>query len=300
MPTVPYREFRLPMADGVNLQVAEWGAPTAELTVVLAHGWTLSHRIWEDVAESLVAADPTVRVIAYDHRGHGLSDRVNGATIEQLADDLASVITALAPTGPVVLGGHSLGGFTLTAVAERHPQLVAQRVEGVMLAASSAGELMGAVRRIPGTEAVMRFALRLGSRIKMPSRPLFLVRQGARGAFGKHPRRRDLNRVVQQGAQADPRVVAALGGSILQHHRYRALEAFQDLEVTVLAGTRDFLTSPTHAHRIGERLPDSSVVVFRGAGHFLPYERRESVTAHLLGTIGRIRQRALATAEAIG
>lgn len=177
MPTVPYREFRLPMADGVNLQVAEWGAPTAELTVVLAHGWTLSNRIWEDVAQSVVAADSAVRVIAYDHRGHGLSDRVPEASIEELADDLGAVITALVPTGPVVLGGHSLGGFTLTALAERHPDLVVERVEGAMLVATSAGELMGAVRRIPGTEATMKFALRLGSRVKMPSRPLFLVRQ---------------------------------------------------------------------------------------------------------------------------
>lgn len=288
------------MADGVNLQVAEWGAPTAELTVVLAHGWTLSNRIWEDVAQSLVAADPAVRVIAYDHRGHGLSDRVPEASIEGLADDLAAVITALVPTGPVVLGGHSLGGFTLTALAERHPDLVVERVEGVMFVASSAGELMGAVRRIPGTEAVMHLALRLGARLKTPSRPLFLLRQGARGAFGKRPRRHDLNRAVQQSAQADPRAVSALGRSILQHHRYRALAAFSDMEVAVMAGTRDFLTSPTHSQRIGDRLPGSTVVVFRGAGHFLPYERRESITARFLAMIGQIRQRARSGAEAIG
>lgn len=68
----------------------------------------------------------------------------------------------------------------------------------------------------------------------------------------------------------------------------------------MLAGTRDFLTSPTHAQRIGERLPGSTVVVFRGAGHFLPYERREAVTAHFLGMIGKIRQQMLNTAGATG
>lgn len=296
---MPCRSFPLPVGD-VRLHVTEWGAPTADVTVVLAHGWTLSGRIWEDVAESLVAADPAVRVIAHDHRGHGSSDRVAEASIEQLADDLAAVIAALAPTGPVVLGGHSLGGFTLTALAERHPELVAQRVEGAMFVASSAGDLMGAVRRIPGTETVMQLALRLGSRLKTPRRPLFLLRQGARGAFGKRPRRHDLNRAVRQSAQADPRAVAALGRSILQHQRYRTLSAFSDMEVAVLAGTRDFLTSPTHSQRIGQRLPGSTVVVFRGAGHFLPYERRESVTAHFLGMIGRIRQRMLSGVGATG
>ena len=38
--------------------VTEWGPADADVTVVLTHGWTLSGRIWEDVAALLAAADP--------------------------------------------------------------------------------------------------------------------------------------------------------------------------------------------------------------------------------------------------
>lgn len=286
-----YRQVGLPV-DGVWLNVTEWGPRDTDLTVVLTHGWTLSARIWEDVAVSLVRADPTVRVVAYDHRGHGGSARVGTATIEQLADDLAAVVAQLIPDGPIVLGGHSLGGMVLTALAQRHPRIVADRVGGAAFVATSAGDLLGAIRKVPGTETLMKAALRVTARMKTPGRPLFLARQGARGAFGKHPRRHDLNRAVRQAEQADPRAVAALGRSILQHRRYRALQAYRDLNVIVMAGTRDWLTSPTHARRIADELPDAEVVVFDGAGHFLPYERREAVIAHLLNLIAKARRAA--------
>ncbi|MEZ0362565.1 alpha/beta fold hydrolase [Mycobacterium sp. pUA109] len=286
-----WRQVVLPL-DDAWLNVTEWGTADADLTVVLTHGWTLSARIWEDVAASLVTADPGVRVLAYDHRGHGRSARVSTASIEQLADDLADVVAQLVPAGPIVFGGHSLGGMVLVALAQRHPRIVAQRAAGVMFVATSAGDLMGAIRKVPGTETLMTAALRGTARMALPSRPLFLARQGARGAFGKHPRRHDLNRVVRQGEQADPAAVAALGRSILDHRRYPALRAYRHLNVVAMAGTRDWLTPPIHARRIAEQLPDSELVVFDGAGHFLPYERREAVSAHLLNLIAKARQSA--------
>lgn len=110
--------------------------------------------------------------------------------------------------------------------------------------------------------------------------------------FGKYPRRHDLNRAVMQAAQSDPRAVAALGRSLLQHNRYDALTAFRDMPVVVMAGTRDWLTSPVHARRIADHLPNSSMVIFHDAGHFLPYERCEAITAHLLNLVGTDREAA--------
>lgn len=286
--------------DRVRLNVTEWGPADADVTVVLTHGWSMSARIWEDVAAMLVRADPAVRVIAYDHRGHGNSDRVPSASIEVLADDLAAVLDKLVPNGPVVFGGHSLGGMTLIALAQRHPGVVARRGAGVAFVATSAGDLLGAVRRVPGTELLMRAALVPAARVKVPSRPLLLVRQGGRGAFGKRPRRHDLNRGVLQAAQSDPRAAAALGRSILEHRRYDALAEFVGLNVVVMAGTRDPLTSPVHSRRIAERLPSSKLVVFRDAGHFLPYERREAVTAQLLNLTAAARTAAPVSAGAAG
>jgi pimeloyl-ACP methyl ester carboxylesterase len=293
------RRYQLPI-DDVWLNVTEWGSDSPAVTVILTHGWTLSSRIWEDVASMLVRADPSVRVIAYDHRGHGNSASVSTASIEQLADDLAAVVTTAVPTGSIVLGGHSIGGMTLMALAQRHQGIVAERVRGVAFVATSAGDLLGAIRRIPGTERVLKALLLLTARLKTPSRPLVLLRFGARGAFGKHPRRRDLTRAVLQTSQSDPRTVAALGRSLLEHNRYDALVAFRDVAVVVMAGTRDWLTSPVHARRIADRLPDSSMVIFRDAGHFLPYERREAITARLLNLISEANDSATSWAGVAG
>ena len=292
------RRFDLPLSE-VRLHVREWGPGDADVTIVLAHGWSLSSRIWEDVAALVVMADPQVRVIAYDHRGHGDSTAAP-ASIDVLADDLAAIVAALVPTGPIVFGGHSLGGMTLMALAERHPDIVARRASAVALVATSAGDLLGAIRRVPGMTRVLKLATWALSRVSAPSSPLFLVRQGARGAFGARPRRYDMNRAVRQTAQANPQTVASLGRSLLDHDRYHALGAFAETDVVIMAGTRDLLTSPAHTRRIAARLPRSKVVVYDKAGHFLPYERRESVAAHVLDLAANARILLSPVAEAAG
>src|SRR5699024_4252951 len=42
-------------------------------TVVLAHGWCLTHETWDPVVTELQHRRPDVRVLTYDQPGHGLS-----------------------------------------------------------------------------------------------------------------------------------------------------------------------------------------------------------------------------------
>ncbi|MCV7228376.1 alpha/beta fold hydrolase [Mycolicibacterium komossense] len=282
------RQFRLPIESGW-LHVNEWGSRDADVTVVLTHGWSLSSRSWEDVAELLVTTDPALRVVAYDHRGHG-SSSIAPASIDILADDLAALLRAHVPDGPIVFGGHSLGGMTLMALAQHYPAVIEERVFGAAFVATSAGDLLGAIRKVRGVDLLLRAGLVVSSRLRVPSRPLILARQGTRGAlFGTRPRRRDMNRSIQQVAQANPRAVASLGRSLLRHNRYEALAKFSDVDVVVMAGTKDWLTSPAHARRIAQLIPNSQVVVYEGAGHHLPYERREAVAAQLLALTTKAR-----------
>ena len=58
-----------------------------------------------------------------------------------LGRDLDAVLRALAPDGPLVLVGHSMGGMTIMALAEQRPELFAERVAGVALLSTSAGEV---------------------------------------------------------------------------------------------------------------------------------------------------------------
>ncbi len=119
---------------------------------MLVHGFALDRRTWHFQRRFLAQlADPTVRQVIYDQRSHGRSERAPRAscTIDQLGRDLDAVLRALAPDGPLVLVGHSMGGMTIMALAEQRPELFAERVLGVAFLATSAGEVRSG--GLPGT-----------------------------------------------------------------------------------------------------------------------------------------------------
>ena len=60
------------------------------------------------------------------------------------------MLDATAPTGPVVLVGHSMGGMTVMALAEQHPELFGDRVVGVALLSTSPGRLAEVTLRRAG------------------------------------------------------------------------------------------------------------------------------------------------------
>lgn len=276
------RAYRFHREPGCWLHVVEWGPEVADATVVLAHGWSLSHRSWEDVAELLVAADPALRVIAYDHRGHGKSARAR-ASLELLADDLAALLTELVPTGSVVLGGHSMGGMTVMTLAERHPALIREQCVGVAFVATGAGDLPASGRELLRFAPVRTVVTWLVANTRPPSRPLFLARQLNRfGMFGSHPRRHDMNRVVQQSAMAYRIAVADMGLSMYAHKRHDVLREFAEIDTVVMVGSRDTITPVRYSRVLAEHLPHAEFVEFAEAGHQLPYERREQVASQLL------------------
>lgn len=92
-------------------------------TVVLSHAICADLMMWDGLANQL-ASD--CRVIAYDHRGHGSSDKGDGDdlySMADLADDAARLLREL-DTGPVVWVGLSMGGMAGQELALRHPGLV--------------------------------------------------------------------------------------------------------------------------------------------------------------------------------
>ncbi|MDP5044799.1 alpha/beta fold hydrolase [Leeuwenhoekiella sp. NPDC079379] len=76
--------------------------------VILIHGWPLSHQMWEYQVEPLINAGH--RVIAYDRRGFGKSDKPwGGYDYDTLAKDLNDLINVLNLTN-ITLVGFSMGG----------------------------------------------------------------------------------------------------------------------------------------------------------------------------------------------
>jgi len=102
------------MADGTTLRTLHWEAAEPWATALIVHGLGEHGGRYETVAEAFTAAG--IDVWSYDHRGNGGSGgpRVFVERWPVLHDDLGARISSLrqaAPTRPLILYGHSLGGL---------------------------------------------------------------------------------------------------------------------------------------------------------------------------------------------
>jgi len=99
--------------------------------VVLIHGWPLSAESWKAQAGPL--RDAGYRVVAYDRRGFGRSDKPDsGFDYDTLAADLAGVLEDL-DLRDVTLVGFSMGGGEVARYIANHGE---ERLHSVVFAAA--------------------------------------------------------------------------------------------------------------------------------------------------------------------
>ena len=131
-------------SDGVSLSVRDWGSHDAGHTVVLLHGFCLGKESWNIQMTQLIRHwGNNIRIISYDHRGHGDSGNASMHTyrIDRLADDLAELLVALGVTGPLTLAGHSMGGMAALAYLRRPASKRPVEPESLVLVATAAGNV---------------------------------------------------------------------------------------------------------------------------------------------------------------
>jgi non-heme chloroperoxidase len=265
------RAFKVERPDGAVLDGVVVG-PDCGATVVLSHCWTGSRATWEPVAARLV--DAGRRVVLYDQRGHGASTMGPDApTVEGLGEDLGAVLEAV-DARHAVLAGHSMGGMTLQALAVARPEVMAERVSGMVLAGTAgfgvaAGLLSGPVRFVSGDRRLERLmAGRLGPAL-------------SRGSVGRRPRRAHLvaTRDAWLSVPTDVRRQFLIA---LQAMDFRAALARVAVPTTVVVGSRDLLTPPRLGRAIAAAIPGARLVEVPGAGHMLPYEEPDLLAELIL------------------
>jgi pimeloyl-ACP methyl ester carboxylesterase len=106
--------------DGIKLAYEERGSGAPPF--VFVHGWCCDRSFFAPQAEHFAKKH---RVVSVDLRGHGASDKPQGAyPINQFADDIAYMIGEL-KLGKVIAVGHSMGGATVLQLGAAHPDRVA-------------------------------------------------------------------------------------------------------------------------------------------------------------------------------
>jgi pimeloyl-ACP methyl ester carboxylesterase len=274
-------------------------------TVVFCHGYTLSLRSWVFQRRALKAAG--YRVVLWDQRGHGLSGAgsEDSYNIDQLGLDLAEVIKAVAPWGPLVLVGHSMGGMTLMSLANHEPELIKDRVIGVAFVATSPGgmsavswglgSLLGkvvhrlgpiAVGQLSGRQGLVNSVLKAGREVEeyfvdlysfASPVPLSIVRLTSEMIFA--------TRIE---------VISQFMETFEKHDKREALEHFIGVETLVLNGVQDLLTPPEHSEEIVKLIPGAEHVLVNDAGHIIMLEHGEVVSDQLLALIQRSERTAAA------
>ncbi len=111
-------------ANGITLHGLTWGHPGNPL-LLMTHGIGLCARVWRPLAEDL-ARD--YHVLSLDLRGHGDSDKPDGYTFDNMAEDLIGLVQALNPAQPPYAIGHSAGGMTIMIANSRAPGTVGPTV----------------------------------------------------------------------------------------------------------------------------------------------------------------------------
>ncbi|MFD5431082.1 alpha/beta fold hydrolase [Kitasatospora sp. NPDC127067] len=278
------------------------GAGAESLTVVFCHGYCLNQDSWHFQRAALREG---MRLVFWDQRSHGRSERSRSylagepAGIDQLGGDLKAVIDAVAPTGPLVLVGHSMGGMTVMALADQHPELFRERVAGVALIGTLAGDWNEVSLGLP-TAGAKLFRKVAPGMVKLLGRQVDLVeatrRLGSdvaavfyrRFSFGGRDVDPGVVRFAEQLLDATPiDVVAEFYPVFGAHEKYEALAALRGLPALVLAGTKDLLTPSTHSEAMAARLPGAELVLAEGAGHLVMLERPELVDHELARLLRR-------------
>lgn len=290
----------LTTADGLRLHVTSYGPVDAPVTVLLAHCWTSDSEDWHyQVRDLLARFGHDVRIVTWDHRGHGRSDAApeSACTIEHLARDLGEVVDAQAPHGRLVVAGHSIGGMTMMALPQVRPDLVA-RIAGLLFVATSSGRLDTVTLGLPelGPALKGRLPFLLAARARLLSRrtrrrsPSIERAVVNRFLFGEPMRLRDAGLVVDQLVACPPATMSGFYRDFQHHERTTGLAAYDQIPTRVLVGEADLLTPPEHARRLASAIRGARLLVAPGAGHMLPLERDELVSDQLIELVQAARE----------
>jgi pimeloyl-ACP methyl ester carboxylesterase len=275
------RTIQLP--DGAATFIEEVG-PSAPRGAVFVHGSVLRTDAWHYQMPGLGGH----RLVFYDLRGHGLSIPKGDAelTILQLAQDLEAVLDDCGLEETVIVG-HSVGGMTALELCVRRPELMGDRIKGLVLLNTTSRPPMETIVGGTALAKVERYTRRpldaLGDRaayvqrlrkILRPSDTAFMAVSVA--AFGPSGSARQIDFTYDMLVDTQVGVIFDLMKA------YRGLDVVDGLggvnvPVLIVSGTHDRLTVPSASEELAEHLPKAELKVLERCGHMSMLERHREI-----------------------
>jgi pimeloyl-ACP methyl ester carboxylesterase len=242
--------------------------------VLLVHGVPGSRSIWDDVVEQLVARG--FQTLAVDLLGVGASSRPTSIEDLRITGQAAAVTAVLDRFGPSIVVGHDYGAPISVTIASRSPQLVS----GLVLASGNLFTdtpipfpLSLVVQPLVGPIAATALFSGLGQRAVLK---LGVATPGVR---------LDTDRLL--GDRDQQRATTTIFRHAMTHPTFDCdgvEAALPGLEVptTIVWGDRDLYFDLDTPRRAAELIPNATLEVQHGAGHFLPVERPDAFTGSIV------------------
>ncbi|MEM9728272.1 MAG: alpha/beta fold hydrolase [Myxococcota bacterium] len=259
--------------NGTTLHYVERGV--GDETLVFSHGFLLDSTHFAPQIEELSEQH---RCIAYDHRGHGKSERPTGGYhLENLYADAVGLIESLG-NGPVHFVGLSTGSFIGLRLGIRRPDLL----KSLTLIGTSAAE--EPIRKRIRYELMLQFVRATGFAILGD---YLMSLAFASQSLGDPARQEDIIRMRTVLHSNDPEVALAFGHAVV--HRRGVLEQLHRIQVptSVVVGLEDALQPVACARKVAEAIRDATLVLIPNAGHVATIDQPYFVTEAILDQLAR-------------
>ncbi len=247
--------------NGITLHHQIIGGPANRPVIVFINSLGTDYRIWRDVLVRLAGDYP---LVAYDKRGHGLSD-VGSApyNIDDHVVDLIGLLEHL-QVSQAVLCGLSVGGLIAQGLYARRPDLVRALVlcdTAAKIGASEMWDARIAAVETHGIESIADLVMerwftphfRRKENLDYPGYRNMMIRQPAEGYIGTCAAIRDADFTVEAGRIAVPTLC--------------------------VVGDQDGATPPDVVLAMAKLIPDARYEVIPGAGHIPCVEQPEMLSA---------------------
>lgn len=239
--------------------------PGAGLPLLLVHGAGMDRTVWEAQSTALSAAG--IEVLAVDLPGHGGSEGEALTSIAAMAEFLGRLLE-VAGIETAAVAGHSMGALAVLELAARRPELIGGLV------------LVGAAASMPVHPGLLTATLD-----DLPNAASMIAHWGfpSAEAVGEGP-------IPGLWFAEVCRTMLAGGRPGVLHADLSACDSYRDGEASaarvgcpavVAAGDADRMCLLAAAEALAAALPQGRCVVLERAGHMLPAERPEALSAIL-------------------
>ena len=237
-------------ANGVALRCELSGA--GDRTLVLVHEMGGSLESWDEVAPRFAESR---RVLRYDTRGAGLSQKVRGElSLDTMAGDIAGLLDHIGIAGKVALAGIAVGGAIALHFAAHYPE----RTSAVAVGSPATG--IAAERRAPALERLARIEA-IGMAVAVEDAMLNGYAPELRGDIARFERFR------RRWLGNDPSSYATIWRMLASAEMQDDL-ARLNCPILVIGGSLDRVRPPTLAQAVAKTIPSSRYTEIR-TGHYM-------------------------------